>query len=242
MPKGGEIRLQAGNVVIDKTFDLPLNPGRYVEIRIQDQGEGISQKNLSKIFDPYFTTKSRGSGLGLTITYTVIRRHDGHIAVESEIGKGTTFVIYLPSTHEVPEETHDRKVHPVEGKGRILVMDDEETLRKIAERMLLRLGYEVQCVKDGDEAVKYYEQAKRNGQSFDAVIMDLTIPGGMGGKETIKKLLEIDPQAKSVVSSGYSNDPIMSNYKEFGFRGVVPKPYRIEELSLIIHEVLKSGE
>jgi CheY-like chemotaxis protein len=121
-------------------------------------------------------------------------------------------------------------------------MDDEETLRKIAERMLLRLGYEVQCVKDGDEAIKYYEQAKRNGQSFDAVIMDLTIPGGMGGKETIKKLLEIDPQAKSVVSSGYSNDPIMSNYKEFGFRGVVPKPYRIEELSLIIREVLKSGE
>ena len=241
MSRDGEIRLEAVNIILEKNVDLPLNPGRYVMIKIQDQGEGISRINLPQIFDPYFTTKSTGSGLGLTMTYTTIKRHDGHITVESEAGKWTTFTIYLPATEEVPEETGDRGAHPVKGEGRILVMDDEEILRKVAERMLLELGYEVQCVQDGAEAIKHYKQAKRNELSFDAVIMDLTIPGGMGGKETIKKLLEIDPQAKSIVSSGYSNDPIMSNYKKFGFKGVVSKPYRIEELSWIIRDVLKSG-
>jgi PAS domain S-box-containing protein len=238
MSSGGEIRLQADNITIDKIFDLPLIPGRYVFIEIQDQGKGISQENMPQIFDPYFTTKVKGSGLGLTMSYTTIKRHDGHIKVESELGRGTTFTIYLPATEEVPEETGDREARPVSGEGKILVMDDEEALRKVAERMLLELGYEVHCVPDGAEAIKKYEQAKESGRSFDAVIMDLTIPGGMGGKEAVEKLLEVDPEAKSIVSSGYSNDPIMSNYKNFGFKGVVAKPYRIEELSWILHDVL----
>ena len=219
---------------------MPLNAGRYVLIIFQDQGDGISQKNMPQIFDPYFTTKSKGSGLGLTISYTTVKRHDGHIAVESEAGKGTTFRIYLPATEEVPADTEDQKARPVAGNGRILVMDDEESLRKVAARMLLELGYEVHCVQDGAEAIQQYDLAKRSGQPFDAVIMDLTIPGGMGGKETIKKLLDIDPQAISVVTSGYSNDPIMSNFKKFGFKGVVAKPYRIEDLSWILREVLNN--
>jgi len=241
MSGGGEIRLQAENIMIENVFDMPLNAGRYVIIKIQDQGQGISQKNLPQIFDPYFTTKSKGSGLGLTMTYATINRHDGHITVESEVGKGTTFKIYLPATAEIPEKTAEREARPVGGSGRILVMDDEESLRKVAERMLQELGYGVHCVGDGAEAIAQYEQAKKSGQSFDAVIMDLTIPGGMGGKETIKKLLDIDPQAIAIVSSGYSSDPIMSNFKNFGFKGVVVKPYGIEDLSRILRDVLNPG-
>jgi PAS domain S-box-containing protein len=241
MPRGGQIKLTAGNVTIEKMFDLPLNPGRYVIITIQDQGEGIASENLSKIFDPYFTTKTKGSGLGLTMTYTTIKRHDGHITVASEVGQGTAFQIFLPATEEVPEESSDSAARAVKGEGKILVMDDEEILRKVAERMLLKLGYEVQCVRDGAEAIELYEEAKGTGRSFDAVIMDLTIPGGMGGKETISQLLRVDSQARCVVSSGYSNDPIMSNYKRFGFKGVVSKPYQIEELSWVLHDLLAPG-
>jgi len=242
MSSGGEMRLEAKNVSLKKIYDLPLTPGRYVAIKIQDQGHGITQEYLSKIFDPYFTTKSKGSGLGLTMSYTTIKRHDGHISVESEVDQGTTFHIYLPATEEVPEEETGKENRAVAGEGRILVMDDEEILRKVAERMLLELGYEVQCVPDGTEALELYEKAKRSGQSFDAIIMDLTIPGGMGGKETIKKLLKIDSRAIAVVSSGYSNDPIMSNYEKYGFRGVVTKPYRIEDLSWVMREVLKGAK
>ncbi len=175
------------------------------------------------------------------MSYTIIKRHEGHITVDSEVGQGATFQIYLPATEEVPEEAGDRETRPAQGNGRILVMDDEESIRTVAERMLLKLGYEVQCVQDGAEAIKHYKQAKRNGQPFDAVIMDLTIPGGMGGKETIEKLLKIDSRAIAIVSSGYSNDPIMSNYEKCGFKGVVTKPYRIEELSWVMRDVLKKA-
>ena len=238
MSQGGEMRLEAANVSMEKMCDLPLTPGRYVVIKIQDQGDGIAKEYLSKIFDPYFTTKSQGSGLGLTVTYTTIKRHDGHIKFESELGKGTTFHIYLPATEEVPEEETGKENRAVAGEGRILVMDDEEILRRVAERMLLELGYEVQCARDGTEALELYEKATRSGRSFDAVIMDLTIPGGVGGKETIQKLLKFDPKATAVVSSGYSNDPIMSNYEKYGFCGVVTKPFRIEDLSWAMRDVL----
>jgi PAS domain S-box-containing protein len=239
MSGGGEMRLEAKNVNLNKIVNLPLTPGRYVVITFQDQGRGIAQESLTKIFDPYFTTKSKGSGLGLTMSYMIIKRHDGHMTVESEVGRGTTFKIYLPATEEVPAETDNREFRPAMGDGRILVMDDEESLRKVAEKMLLKLGYAVQCARDGAEAIKYYKRAKKSGQPFDAVIMDLTIPGGMGGKKTIAKLLEIDPGAVAVVSSGYSTDPILANYEKYGFCGAVTKPYRIEELSWVMHDVLK---
>jgi PAS domain S-box-containing protein len=242
MSGGGELRLEAKNIYLEKKLKLPLAPGRYVVIKIQDQGKGIAQDYMPQIFDPYFTTKSKGSGLGLTISYTTIKRHDGHITVESELGKGTTFKIHLPATEETPEEAGDREMRPAEGEGRILLMDDEESIRKVAKRMLVELGYEVKCVEDGDEVIKHYAQARRSGQPFEAVIMDLTIPGGMGGKETIEELLKIDSDTIAVVSSGYSNDPIMSNYEKYGFSGVVSKPYRIEELSWVMRDVLKGAE
>ena len=239
MSRGGKMRLEARNVYLEKENEIPLSTGRYVIIKFQDQGHGIAPENLPKIFDPYYTTKSSGSGLGLTMTYTIIKRHDGHIAVESKVGQGATFLIYLPATEEVPEKASDREFRPAQGDGKILIMDDDESLRNVAERMLHKLGYEVQCVQDGAEAIKHYKQARRSGQPFDAVIMDLTIPGGMGGKETIEKLLEIDSRVIAIVSSGYSNDPILSNYESHGFCGAVTKPYRIEELSWVMRDVLK---
>jgi PAS domain S-box-containing protein len=240
MSQGGGMRLEAKNISQDRINDMPLPSGRYVAITIQDEGNGIAQENLSKIFDPYFTTKSQGTGLGLTMSYTTIKRHDGHITVSSEMNKGTTFRIYLPATEEVPEKQTDKKKQAITGEGKILVMDDEEDLRKVARRMLLEIGYEVECARDGTEALERYDEAMKSGHPFDAVIMDLTIPGGMGGKETINKLLEIDSEAIAVVSSGYSNDPIMSNYEKYGFCGVVTKPYRIEDISWVIRTVLKT--
>lgn len=242
MPEGGAIRVQANNVVNKSVPGLPLKQGRCVEISVQDQGIGIPQQHLPKVFDPYFTTKRQGSGLGLAMTYTTIKRHEGHIKVESEMGKGTTFHIYLPAAKEEPAKTGDLEAYPLKGEGRILVMDDEEPVRKVAEKMLIELGYEVQCARNGAEALTLYEEAVRFGRSFDAVIMDLTIPGGLGGKETIQRLLRIDPQAKVIVSSGYSRDPIMSNFEKYGFRGVVTKPYGIEELSRALHDVLMNQE
>ncbi len=242
MSTGGELQLVAKNVTLVEIYDLPLSPGRYVVIDIQDQGHGIAPEHLSKIFDPYFTTKSRGSGLGLAISYATIKRHDGHITVESSDHQGTNFRIYLPATEVQPQETTKEERRAVKGEGSVLVMDDEEILRKVAERMLLELGYEVQCAEDGTEAIEMYLEALQSGKSFDVVIMDLTVPGGLGGKETIKKLLQIDANAMAIVSSGYSNDPIMSNYEQFGFCGVVTKPYQIEELSWVMRDVLDAAK
>ncbi len=241
MAGGGEMKLEAENVYLEKVTNLPLAPGRYVIIKILDQGGGIAQEYLSKIFDPYFTTKSKGSGLGLTMSYTIIKRHDGHMTVESEFGRGATFKIYLPATEELPEPVSEQEAFPVAGEGRILVMDDEKSLRKVAERMLHTLGYDVHCVPDGSETIKQYKEGINSGHPFDMIIMDLTIPGGMGGKETIEKLLEIDSNAIAVVSSGYSNDPIMSNYKKYGFSGVITKPYRIDELSRVVRDAFRTA-
>ena len=174
------------------------------------------------------------------MSYSIIKRHNGHITVESEPGKGTLFRIFLPATKEMPAESKVAASDAVKGEGRILVMDDEYDLRIVAERMLLELGYEVACVRDGTEALERYEKAWQSGQAFDAVIMDSTIPGGMGGKETIKKLLKIDPAAVVVISSGYSDDSIIPRYEKYGFKGMVTKPYRIEQLSQVMRDVLSA--
>jgi PAS domain S-box-containing protein len=242
MSKGGAIKLRAGNITLETVANMPLEPGRYVEIQIQDQGNGVAPENLPKIFDPYFTTKPRGSGLGLTMSYSIIKRHDGHITVESEPGKGTLFRIFLPATKEVPAKSEVAASHAVKGEGRILVMDDEYDLRIVAERMLLKLGYEAACVRDGTEALERYEKSWQTGQAFDAVIMDSTVPGGMGAKETIKKLLKFDPAAVVVVSSSYSDDSIISGYEKYGFKGMVTKPYRIEQLSWVMRDVLSADK
>ena len=237
MPEGGTIQVAAENLIIDDRQSLSLKPGRYIRISISDQGIGISEKYTSKIFDPYFTTKQEGSGLGLATTFSIIKKHDGHITVESQPGVGTTFQIYLPASDKAVPEKEEVKL--IKGRGRILVMDDEASLRKMIGKMLKKLGYEAEFAKDGAEAVEMYQAAWEAGEPYDAVILDLTVPGGMGGKECVKKLLETDPDVKAIVSSGYSEDQVLANYQEYGFKGVIPKPYDSLSLGKVLREVIK---
>jgi two-component system, cell cycle sensor histidine kinase and response regulator CckA len=176
------------------------------------------------------------------MTYTTIHAHGGHIAVDSEMGGGTTFRIYMPASPEKLVESRDRSARLKKGEGKILVMDDEETIRNVTKKILMELGYDVSCASDGAETIMLYQDAARIGRPFDAVIMDLTIPGGMGGKETIERLLKIDPKVAAIVSSGYSNNPIMSDFEKYGFRGVATKPYSIEKLSWVLHDVLMEAK
>ncbi len=238
MPQGGTVKVRAENVSMGAVESLPLKAGRYVKISIEDSGIGIPDEHLSKIFDPYFTTKQKGNGLGLASAYSIVKNHDGHITVESELGVGTTFHVYLPASPEKATPHQDAAETPENGKGRILVMDDEEVIRDITKEVLTRMGYEAEFASEGSEAVEMYQRAFARGQSFDAVIMDLTVPGGMGGLEATRKLLDADPDAKVIVSSGYSNDPIMANYKEYGFRGVVAKPYKVRDLVATLQSVI----
>ncbi|MFH2044177.1 MAG: PAS domain S-box protein [Pseudomonadota bacterium] len=237
MPEGGIIQIAAENLIIDDRHELPLKTGRYISISIKDQGIGIAEKHISNVFDPYFTTKQKGNGLGLATTYSIIKKHDGHITVESQLGVGTTFYIYLPASDKTVSEKED--VQLITGHGRILVMDDEASLRRTFGRVLQKLGYEPEFAKDGVEAIEMFKEAKESKKPYDAVILDLTVPGGMGGKEAIEKLLEIDPEVKAIVSSGYSVDPVLANFKEYGFKGVFPKPFETQLLSKVLHEVLK---
>ncbi|MFZ0450712.1 MAG: PAS domain S-box protein [Desulfatiglandaceae bacterium] len=237
MPKGGIIQIVAKNLIIEDRHGLPLNPGRYIRISIKDQGVGIAKEHLSNIFDPYFTTKQKGSGLGLATTYSIIKKHDGHITVESRLGVGSTFHIYLPASEKaLPEKD---QVRLITGQGKILVMDDEASLRKTVGKMLENLGYEAELAKDGAEAIRMYKEAKESGNPYDAVILDLTIPGAMGGKDTIKQLREIDPEIKAIVSSGYSDDPVMATFKKYGFKGIMPKPFESQLLGNALQKVLK---
>jgi PAS domain S-box-containing protein len=238
MPAGGTIKVWAENLTLETANDLPLSAGRYIKISLRDQGMGIPAEHLPRIFDPYFTTKQKGSGLGLASAYAIVNKHHGHIAVESKPGVGTTFTIYLPAVERqvTPQPKEDREL--LVGKGKILVMDDEEMVREVLGRMLTRLGYEAEFARDGSEAIKMFVQAHGSGQAFVAVILDLTVPGGMGGKETMARLLEIDPRVKGVVSSGYSDDPIMADFQKYGLSGVIAKPYRISELSKILNQMI----
>ena len=234
MPEGGRIKLTAENVTVSEGE----KKGRYVKISIVDQGIGIPKEHLPKIFEPYFTTKQKGSGLGLAIVYSIIRKHDGYIEVETELGVGTTFKVYLPASLKNVFMRKGLKEKIQTGKGKILVMDDEELVRKVVGEMLVFLGYEVEFAKEGIEAIELYKKAKAQGQPFDAIIMDLTIPKGMGGKETINKLLEIDPTVKAIVSSGYSTDPVMTEFTKYGFKGFIIKPFKIKELGEVLYRVI----
>jgi two-component system, cell cycle sensor histidine kinase and response regulator CckA len=237
MPKGGIIQVAAENLIIEDRYGLPVKPGRYIRISIKDQGVGIDENHFLHIFDPYFTTKQEGSGLGLATTYTIIKKHEGHITVESQLGVGTTFHIYLPASDKAIPEKEEAKL--IKGQGRILVMDDEAPIRKMIGRMLGNLGYESEFANDGAEAIRMVKEVKESGKPYDAVILDLTIPGGMGGKEAINKLLEIDPEVKAIVSSGYSDDPVLAIFQEYGFKGMIPKPFESLSLGKVLHEVLK---
>lgn len=238
MPEGGTIMLRAENISLGAGNNLPLKACKYVKLSIHDNGVGIGSEELLRIFDPYYTTKKQGNGLGLASAYSIIKKHDGYIDVESELGVGTTFNIYLPASENIAPAKKVEESRLIEGKGKVLVMDDEKEIRDLAGEMLGVIGYKADFAKDGKEAVEFYKMARENNNPFDAVIFDLTIPGSMGGKEAIQKVREIDPEVKAIVSSGYTDDPAMVHYKKYGFSNFMAKPYKINELSKVLHNTI----
>jgi two-component system cell cycle sensor histidine kinase/response regulator CckA len=240
MPGGGVIEVVCENVRSESSMSIALPvSGNYVKMSIKDTGVGIPANVLDRIFDPYFSTKQQGSGLGLAISHSIISKHGGHIAVQSTPGVGTTFTVYLPASAlsseplKKAEEPHVRT-----RKSRILVMDDEKMVRNILMAMLHAVGHEVLLAKDGMEAVQLYREAMAIDTPIDLIIMDLTIPGGMGGKEAVQEILAINPEAKVVVSSGYSNDPVMANFRDYGFSSAIAKPYQLSEITMVISQLL----
>ena len=245
MPDGGTIRVKAENIVVSANETLPLRAGNYIKISISDHGIGIPQESLPKIFDPYFTTKQGDRGLGLSIAYSIVNKHDGFITAESKVGNGTTFYIYLPISHKrvsaKPILNTTKETVPIKGRGRILLMDDDDIIRRVVAELLKNLKYEVETAKDGTVAIARYKEAIKSNNLFDAVIMDLTIPHGMGGKEAIQKLLEIDPNTRAIVSSGFSDDPVMSDFKKYGFNDALTKPFEIDDLDEKLQSMLASA-
>ncbi|MGB3649330.1 MAG: response regulator, partial [Desulfobulbales bacterium] len=200
--------------------------------------------HLNKIFDPFFTTKRSGTGLGLSTAYSIIKKHGGVLTVDSEVGKGSIFHIFLPVSDKTRPPAAEDEALPVllKGSGKVLLMDDEEFLLEMASELLQHLGYTVDTAIDGKEALDLYKKGLESGQKHAVVIMDLTIPGGIGGKETIRELKKLDPDAKTIVSSGYATDPILSNFKNYGFDAMLPKPYEVEELAKILHKVIHQSD
>lgn len=241
MPEGGTIKIRVSNYSQDAQLPELLAGGKYVRIDIEDEGIGIAKDHLSRIFDPYFTTKKKGSGLGLATAYSIIRNHNGLITVDSEPGRGTIMSIYVPASKGKLQKRESITQEAIKGSGRILIMDDDEVVRQVGLQMLNLLGYEVTESSEGEEALQKYQEALDAGSPFDVVILDLTIPGKMGGQETIDRLRKIDPQVKAIVSSGYSNDPIMAEFRKFGFSGVVPKPYSLEKLGSTVHSLISES-
>jgi len=242
MPEGGTIRISIRNDVVDKGARPPFGGGDALKVTIADSGSGIRPEHIDRIFDPYFSTKQQGSGLGLATVYSIIRRHRGHIEVESTLGVGTTFHLWLPKARVAPEKPGAGSSPPLPIKGRVLFMDDEESIRAMAGALLRQLGLDPTVVADGADAVVEYRKARDEDRAYDAVIMDLTVPGGMGGKQALDALLEIDPGVRVIVSSGYSSDPIMSDYRAHGFRGCVAKPYRINDLAKEIWRLMGESD
>jgi PAS domain S-box-containing protein len=246
MPRGGMIEISAENILLNETQSLgrglPVKAGRYIRITVTDHGNGIPQEHLDRIFDPFFSTKKSGSGLGLATSFSIARNHGGHISVVSEQGSGSTFYFYLPASTELSTARQDKQQQIKHAsKASILVMDDEQVVREVAGRMLKHIGYgDIEFAADGAEAIRMYKAAMDSGRPFNVVILDLTIPGGIGGKEAIRELLIIDPGVKAIVSSGYAEQSVMAEYLEYGFIGMVAKPYTIEELSKSVDEAVNT--
>ncbi len=243
MPGGGNLTVTARNETLDSGNAFSLPAGSYVKIAFADQGSGISDADLKRIFDPYFTTKSSGNGLGLSMAHSIVNRHGGHIGVRSMPANGTTFIIHLPAIDEADVPQCVAPATPadaVHAGGAILVMDDEEIIRDILTDALGYLGYRVTTCGDGAEAVERYQAAWESGKPYAAVILDLTIPGGMGGADASRHILAIDQKACLIVSSGYSKDPVMSDFATFGFSAALAKPYNITELGLLLGSLLSA--
>lgn len=239
MHKGGTIRLQAKNVILDTDNSSYLNNHNYLRIIVQDYGSGIDKLTQKKIFDPYYTTKYDGSGLGLTISYSIVHKHNGRITVNSKEGSGTTFEILLPASTREVEQNNTPKRNSINLNGKILLMDDQAMVRNVARKILENIGFEVICAQDGEEALSQFKSASETSHPFDMVIMDLTIPGKMGGSEAIKVMRSMDTDIFIIASSGYSNDPVMANYKNYGFDGVITKPYNFDDMKETIEKLIK---
>lgn len=239
MPNGGIIDVCAANVNLRDKNTFGIKKGKYVKVSVRDQGIGIDDMYLNKVFDPYFTTKESGNGLGLSSAYSIIKKHDGCIVIEATSQKGSTFTFLIPAANpQVSPPLKPKESAITGGSGHILVMDDDRAILNAVEAMLDHLGYSCLSVENGEEALTAYMQARKQGRPFDLVIMDLIVPGAMGGEEAAKRLIALDPMAKLIVSSGYSRDPVVANYQEYGFSGAIAKPYRLEELSLFMQKNL----
>ncbi len=238
MPRGGVLKILLRNETLPPGGALPLPPGGYLHLTVRDNGPGIPPDLLPRIFEPYFTTKETGAGLGLATVYSIVKKHEGHVTVESQPGEGTVFRIWLPAA-AVPAEPKSVSQSPFETlRGRVLFMDDEEAIRLMASVLLTRLGMDPEMAEDGQQAVERFEAARAAGRPFDLLVMDLTVPGGMGGLEALQKIRAIDPGIRAIVSSGYSSDPVMADHRAHGFNGMVAKPYRISDLAKTLREVL----
>ena len=240
MPDGGIVTLKGRNITLKDDVGYPVPAGRYVKISVEDNGPGIEPDIIDKIFDPFFTTKPDGTGLGLSVSYSIIKNHDGLLKVEPKKGKGAQFNIYLPAVDKPVARIRKDKIR-TNGKGKILVMDDDELVRNVLAEMLSALGYKSELARDGKEAGKKYAAALQKGEQFAAVILDLTVRGGMGGKQAMEKLIEMDPNVNAIISSGYSTDIVVEDYSRFGFSGYVAKPYELKTLSNILDKTIRAS-
>ncbi|MEY2510500.1 MAG: hypothetical protein QOE26_1263 [Verrucomicrobiota bacterium] len=234
MPHGGTVRVRARNMVFEENTGAPLPAGRYVKVTISDRGPGIPEELHTKIFDPYFTTKPTGTGLGLAISFSVVRKHGGLLVLENSSAEGAVFAFYLRASEGAAKASPESRAanRPFHyNHQRILVMDDEEAIRELTSQLLSTLGYEVTAVPDGLEAVRLYERALRKGEHFQAVILDATVRGGMGGVATIERLRSMDPKVNAIICSGYSDEAALSEFLAYGFRGALPKPFTRSELA-----------
>jgi CheY-like chemotaxis protein len=242
MPAGGEVRIRVAAVSLDAHGRVPLRAGRYVRVSVADSGPGVPADHLGHIFDPFFSTKPHGSGLGLATAWSIVKKHDGHIQVTSPPGEGATFIVWLPASDRPLAPAAVSAAPPPASQaataGRILVMDDEELVRGVVVRILERAGFDVAAVPDGDAALAAWRRAREDERPFVAGILDLTVPGGRGGDEIVGELLALDPGARVIVSSGYSTSPVVADFRRFGFRASVPKPYAADELVRAVREAL----
>jgi Signal transduction histidine kinase len=239
MPRGGTVAISVANIAEMGPSIVPEPPRLNVKISIRDHGPGIPKELLPRVFDPFFSAKQKGSGLGLATAFSIVKKHDGHIEVESEPGKGTAFIIFLPAAQTrtgFEALKADRSVQ--KGRGSILFMDDEEIIRNVAREMFRGMGYAVTFAKNGREAIDAYRESISKNRPFDAVVLDLTIPGAMGGKEAVGELLTVNAQVKAIASSGYSDDPVMIDPRAFGFSDKLPKPYTQTDLEAVLHRIL----
>jgi two-component system, cell cycle sensor histidine kinase and response regulator CckA len=243
MPHGGTVMISAQNVELEDKPGALLPRGRYVKVTIADQGSGIPENLATKIFDPYFTTKPTSSGLGLSISFSIVKKHGGLLHLEQSSAAGATFAFYLPATKtESSENKAGARSPPPLENAHILVMDDEEGIRDLTTQLLISLGYEVTAVPDGAEAVKAYERAMQQSEPFQAVVLDATIRGGMGGLATIERLRKLDPGVRAIICSGYSDEAALAEFLQYGFRGALPKPFTRRDLADALERALTSTE